>query len=106
MDNKTLSILSYITIFGWLIAFISGKEKADSLLRYHLKQSLGVAILSFILPTILGILISVTHIGILGIFVVLPLVLMIIGAINAANEVEKPLPLIGKIADDQFSFLG
>ncbi|WP_160139224.1 DUF4870 domain-containing protein [Chryseobacterium sp. c4a] len=106
MDNKTLSIVSYITIFGWLIAFISGKEKADNLLKYHLKQSLGVAILSFILPTILGILISVTHIGILGIFVVLPLVLMIIGAINAANEVEKPLPLIGKIADDQFSFLG
>ncbi len=106
MNNKTLSIVSYITIIGWLIAFISGKDKADSLLRYHLKQSLGVVILSFILPTILGILISVTHLGILGIIAILPLVLMIIGAINAANEVEKPLPLIGKIADDQFSFLG
>ena len=106
MNNKTLSIVSYITIIGWLIAFISGKDKADSLLRYHLKQSLGVVILSFILPTILGILISVTHLGILGIIAILPLVLMIIGAINAANEVEKPLPLIGKIADEQFSFLG
>lgn len=106
MDNKTLSIVSYITIIGWLIAFISGKDKADSLLRYHLKQSLAVVILSFILPTILGILISVTHLGILGIIAVLPLVLMIIGAINAANAVEKPLPLIGKIAEEQFSFIG
>ncbi|SDJ65414.1 DUF4870 domain-containing protein [Chryseobacterium jejuense] len=106
MDNKTLSIVSYITIIGWLIAFIAGKDKADSLLRYHLKQSLGAAILSFILPTILGILISVTHLGILGIIAILPLVLMIIGAINAANEVEKPLPLIGKIAEEQFSFIG
>ncbi|MBP2619372.1 DUF4870 domain-containing protein [Chryseobacterium jejuense] len=106
MDNKTLSIISYITIVGWLIAFIAGKDKPDRLLRYHLKQSLGVVILSFILPVILGILISVTHIGILGVIGILPLVLMIIGAINAANEVEKPLPLIGKIAEDQFSFIG
>ncbi|WP_045501995.1 DUF4870 domain-containing protein [Chryseobacterium sp. StRB126] len=105
MDNKTLSIVSYITIIGWLIAFISGKDKTDSLLRYHLKQSLGVVILSFILSTILGILISVTHLGILGIIAVLPLVLMIIGAINAANEVEKPLPLIGKMIEDKFSFI-
>lgn len=105
MDNKTLSIVSYITIVGWLVAFISGKDKADSLLRYHLKQSLGVAILSFILPTILGILISVTRLGILGILSVLPLILLIVGAINAANEVEKPLPLIGKLAEEQFSFI-
>ncbi|UHO37503.1 DUF4870 domain-containing protein [Chryseobacterium capnotolerans] len=106
MDNKTLSIISYITIIGWLISFISGKDKADSLLKYHLKQALGAVILSFILPVILGILISVTHIGMLGVLGVLPFVLMIIGAINAANEVEKPLPLIGKIAEEQFSFIG
>lgn len=105
MDNKTLSVVSYITIIGWLISFISGKEKADNFLRYHLKQSLGVGILSIILPTILGILISVTHIGLLGIINVLPLVLMIIGAINASNGVEKPLPFIGKMAEDQFSFI-
>ncbi|CAM2975228.1 hypothetical protein CHFL109739_10800 [Chryseobacterium flavum] len=40
MDNKTLSIISYITLFGWLISFVIGKEKANSLLKYHLKQSL------------------------------------------------------------------
>ncbi|MCS4304963.1 MULTISPECIES: DUF4870 domain-containing protein [unclassified Chryseobacterium] len=106
MDNKTLSIVSYITIIGWLISFVLGKEKPDSFLKYHLKQSLGAAILSLILPVILGILISVTHLGILGVIGLLPLVLMIIGAINAANEVEKPLPLIGKMVEDKFSFIG
>lgn len=106
MDNKTLSIVSYITIFGWLISFIVGKDKADRLLRYHLRQSLGLIIFSIILSIILRILISITHMGILNILGILPLVLIIIGAINAANEVEKPLPLIGKMVEDKFSFIG
>lgn len=105
MDNKTLSIVSYITIFGWLISFIAGKEKANGLLRYHLKQSLGLIIFSIILSVILRILLSVTQISVLGILGFIPLVLMIIGAINAANEVEKPLPLIGKMFEDKFSFI-
>jgi uncharacterized membrane protein len=106
MDNKTLSIVSYITIFGWLISFIVGKEKANGLLRYHLKQSLGLIIFSIILSVILRILISVTQMGVFNILGVLPLILIIIGAINAANEVEKPLPLIGKMVEDKFSFIG
>lgn len=106
MNNKTLSIVSYITVFGWLISFITGKEKADSLLKYHLKQSLGLVIFSIILSIALSVLLSLTHIGILGIFGFIPLILMVIGAINAANEVEKPLPLIGKMAEDTFSFIG
>ncbi|WP_336960982.1 DUF4870 domain-containing protein [Chryseobacterium contaminans] len=106
MDNKTLSIVSYITIVGWLISFIAGKEKAGSLLKYHLKQSLGLIIFSIILSVVLRILLSVTHLGILSILGFIPLVLMIIGAINAANEVEKPLPLIGKMVEDKFSFIG
>lgn len=106
MDNKTLSIVSYITIFGWLISFIMGKDKPNGLLRYHLKQSLGLVICSIILSIILNVLIMVTHIGILGILGFLPLVLAIIGIINAANEVEKPLPLIGKMFEDKFAFIG
>ena len=48
MDNKTLSIVSYITIIGWIIAFVIGKDKADDLLKFHLKQGLGLVIFSFI----------------------------------------------------------
>ncbi|BFO66554.1 DUF4870 domain-containing protein [Chryseobacterium sp. S0630] len=106
MDNKTLSIVSYITLFGWLISFIIGKEKSNKLLKYHLKQSLGLIIFSVILSIILNIILMVTKIGILGIFGFIPLVLMIIGIINAANDVEKPLPLIGKMFEDKFSFIG
>ncbi|PWW19540.1 MULTISPECIES: import component protein [unclassified Chryseobacterium] len=105
MDNKTLSIVSYITLFGWLISFFIGKEKSNSLLKYHLKQSLGLILFSIFLSVILNIVLMVTKIGILGILGLIPLVLMIIGIINAANDVEKPLPLIGKMFEDKFSFI-
>jgi uncharacterized membrane protein len=82
------------------------KEKAGNLLKYHLKQSLGLIIFSILLSVVLRVLLSVTHLGILSILGFIPLILMIIGAINAANEVEKPLPLIGKMVEDKFSFIG
>ncbi|HCM34344.1 DUF4870 domain-containing protein [Chryseobacterium sp.] len=106
MDNKTLSIVSYITVFGWLVSFILGKEKPNSLLKYHLKQSLGLVIFSIALSIIINILFIVTSLGILGILGFLPLILAIVGIINAANEVEKPLPIIGKMFEDKFSFIG
>ncbi|SEH39767.1 import component protein [Chryseobacterium culicis] len=106
MDNKTLSIVSYITLLGWLISFVIGKEKSNSLLKYHLKQSLGLIIFSIVLSIILNVLMLVTKIGMLGIVGFIPLILMIIGIINAANDVEKPLPIIGKMFEDKFSFIG
>ena len=36
MDNKTLSIVSYISIIGWVIAYVVGKDKADDLLKNHI----------------------------------------------------------------------
>ncbi|AZB01634.1 DUF4870 domain-containing protein [Chryseobacterium joostei] len=106
MDNKTLSIVSYITVFGWLVSFILGKEKPNSLLKYHLKQSLGLVIFSIALSIIINILFIVTNLEILGILGFLPLILAIVGIINAANEIEKPLPIIGKMFEDKFSFIG
>ena len=104
MDNKTLSIVSYITIIGWLIAYFVGKDKADSLLKYHLRQSLGLAIFGIIL-NIFTITISFSGgivINILGIFL---FILMIIGIINAANKEMKPLPVIGKWMESMFNFI-
>lgn len=106
MNNKTLSIVSYITPIGWLVSFFTGKENADSLLKYHLRQSFGLLIFSIILSIILNILMSITSMYFLGYISIINLVLMIIGIINAANEVEKPLPIIGKMLEDKFSFIG
>ena len=106
MDNKTLSIVSYLTFVGWLISYFSGKDTADDNLKYHLRQSLGLVICTILLSVVLNILIMITHLTILSIVGFAPLVLIIIGAINAANEVKKPLPVIGKMFEDKFSFVG
>lgn len=109
MNNKTLSIISYISIIGWLVSYFSYKDKTpkSALVNYHLKQSLGVAVLgilfsiivnvvAMIVPSIAGIL-SLASIGIL--------VLWIFGIINAINEAEKPVPLVGSLFVDKFNFI-
>ncbi|MCL2345114.1 MAG: hypothetical protein FWC58_04590 [Desulfobulbus sp.] len=103
MDNKTFSIVSYITIFGWLIAFLAGKEKADDLLKYHLKQSLGLGLTSILFSMALSILIHIMpFLAFLSSFSLLFLVLAVVGIINAANEEKKPLPVIGGMFENAF----
>jgi uncharacterized membrane protein len=107
MNNKTLSIISYITIIGWLVAYLIGKDKADALLKYHLRQSLGLAIVNIIfsvaLTIIAGMVPSLSFLGLIGyVFIVL----WIMGIINAANGALKPVPLIGKMFEDKSSFVG
>ncbi|MBC9933133.1 DUF4870 domain-containing protein [Chitinophaga qingshengii] len=107
MNNKTLSIVSYITLIGWLIAYFSGKEKADDLLKYHLRQSLGLviigAIVGILLNVVLWIIPALSFLTYIGLVI---LALMIIGMINAANEAKKPLPVIGGLFEDKFAFIG
>lgn len=106
MNNKVLSIVSYISLIGWLIAFFVGKEKADDLLRYHLKQSLGLVIVSIIFQIIITIVLSIIpSLAVIGYIGYVFLILMIIGIINAANEKKKPLPIIGNWAANSFAFL-
>lgn len=104
MDNKTISIISYITIIGWLIAYLVGKDKLDAFSKYHLRQSLGLAIIGVILSIIP---ISAFFLGmIINLVGLLLLVLFIIGIINAVNGQMKPLPVIGKYFEDKFDFIG
>ncbi|AWK06170.1 import component protein [Flavobacterium crocinum] len=108
MNNKTLSILSYITIIGWIVAFVKSKDltpKSD-LVSYHLKQGFGIFLVSLVINIALSIVVSIvpalyflSYVG----YVIL--ILWIFGIINAANEQKKPIPVIGKIFEDKFSFI-
>lgn len=108
MNNKSLSIISYITILGWLIALFVDKENADDLRKHHLRQALGLFITMFVLAFILGTLIALLKLpGLLyTAFQILYLVLLILGIINTVNAAKKPLPIIGKIFEHKFSFIG
>ncbi|QNK64752.1 DUF4870 domain-containing protein [Pedobacter sp. PAMC26386] len=108
MSNKTLSILSYITIIGWVIAYIKHKEAVphSSLVRYHLKQGFGMFLLAIAVNIVLTILVSIIP-SLSGLaFVGFALfILNILGIVNAANQEEKPVPLVGKLFEDKFDFI-
>ena len=109
MDKKTLSIISYITIIGWVIAYLQYNklENKDSLTKFHLKQSLGIGILGIVVSivlTIIGMVIP-TLASILSLANLAIVVLWVLGIINANNEQETPVPVVGGIFTDMFDFI-
>jgi uncharacterized membrane protein len=107
MNNKTLAIVSYITIIGWLVSFFSSKAPRNPLVKYHLKQSFGLWITAIIYNVIIQILAAIVPalVLILSLVSLVFLILLIIGAINASKEKETPLPLIGKLFENKFGFI-
>jgi uncharacterized membrane protein len=109
MDKKMISIISYITIIGWVIAYMSynGNAEKSSLAKFHLKQSLGLGILGIVLAIVLQVIAVVvpTLAGILSLANLALIVLWVIGIMNANNEEEKPLPVVGAMFQDKFDFI-
>ncbi|MDR2271874.1 MAG: DUF4870 domain-containing protein [Sphingobacterium sp.] len=106
MISKVQSILSYIGIL-WLLAFFAGKEQGDDFSRYNLKQGLGLWIAATLLNLAGGLVIYLIltldiPVGKLSLLV---FIIMIIGIINTANEVKKPLLLVDEIIEDKFDFI-
>lgn len=116
MDKKTLSIVSYLTIIGWLVSYFiyKGQEK-NTLASYHLRQAFGLGITSVIYGILVNILVTIFVMisislasvvsMILSLISLLFLVLLVIGILNANKEEEKPLPIIGKYFEGKFNFI-
>lgn len=107
MDKKTASLVSYITIIGWLVAFFTSATPREPLLKYHLKQSFGMFVLAIIYSVIINIVASLVPAiaMILSLTSLVFFIFMILGAINAYNEKEIPLPIIGKMFENKFNFI-
>ena len=107
-QNKGMAILAYILFF---IPLLAGAHKTSEFVKYHTNQGIvltifyiGYAIVSGILTAILtALLIASGSYGllaligtILGLLWFVPLILCIIGIVNAVQGKMKPLPIIGK----------
>lgn len=107
-EDRTLAWLSYITIFGWIIAFLlyTNDGRSNSLVRFHLRQSLGITltgmVVSFITPLIMWFPLSRLILGLIGLLIV---ILWLIGLISAVSGEKKPLPFIGEWYDKILSFV-
>lgn len=84
MDKKTTAIVGYLTIIGLIVALVAGDREGA---KFHLNQSLVI--------WLFGLLGAIPLLGwIWSIFI---FVCWVIGFINAINDTEKPVPLIGNI---------
>ena len=99
-NEKLCAILSYLLI-GIIWFFIDEKIKKSNYVKFHVKQGLVLLIADLIVMVLAGI-------PIIGWFAapilyLLILIGVIIGIINAANNTQNQLPLIGYLAE-KFNF--
>jgi uncharacterized membrane protein len=108
MKNKTMAIVAYITIIGWVVSYLEFKKTTEKskLVNYHLGQALGIMITSVILSIVSSIILAIIPAlgSIFYLIFLFPIVLLLLGIITASNEVEKPVPVIGKIFEGKFNF--
>lgn len=94
-DPKTVAIISYITIFGWIIALILNKPKSE-FATFHLRQMLGLLLFALV-----GSFIPFVNV-IVGLFV---LVLWVMGLLSAVQGEMKPVPFVGDKFQEWFRSL-
>lgn len=108
MHKKTISVISYITIIGWIIAYREYEKGAkSSLAKFHLEQSFGLAVIVVVSNIIMMIpvffdsffilLLIINNMGLV--------ILWIAGLISAYHGVRLPLPFIGFYFKDKFRFI-
>ena len=105
MDGKTISIISYFTWIGWIIAFVMYNSNKSQLAAFHIRQSLALMILGIIVYIVQIMLIFIPFLG-WAIAVLLWIglvVLWVMGLLAAINSEEKPMPVIGTMAQNIFS---
>jgi len=97
-EDKTVAILSYLTIIGFVIALVLHNGRKTRLGAFHLRQSLGLIIASIVLIPVGMILAFIPVLGWLA-DIALWLGLLafwLIGLLSAINGTEKPVPVLGE----------
>lgn len=99
--GKTVAVLSYCTLIGWVIAIILHQNDKTKFGAYHLRQGLGAMIVIFGLAVVASILaMFMFRLWLIMRLVQLTgLAFLVIGLINAVNGKSKPLPVIGEMSD-------
>jgi len=102
-EGKNIAIISYITWIGTIIAFFMNNDKKNSFAAFHIRQMIGLSLLSIALSIIL----RFADLGFIGSAIGLfPFVLWIIGFIGVVQGQEKSVPLLGDLFQDWFKGIG
>lgn len=100
--GKTTAIIAYLTLIGWIIAFVMNNNEKNDLASFHIRQMLGIMLVGFAISAA----ISITGIGMLTILHLGTFVLWIMGIIGAFQEEKKPVPVLGAQFQEWFKGIG
>lgn len=92
-EDKTVAILSYVTILGFIVAIVMYQSHKTQLGAFHLRQTLGLVVTG-----LLGGIVAVVPIlgWIVWFFVAIGLlVLWFLGLLSAIRGDMRPVPLLG-----------
>ena len=97
-EDRTVAILSYLTLIGFIIALVLHSSKKTALGSYHLRQTLGLIITALALSVAGVVLMFIPVIGWLAVMAawIGLLVLVIMGLVAAASGQQKPVPVLGE----------
>lgn len=102
-EGKTIAIISYITWIGTLIAFIMNNEKKNPFAAFHIRQMIGLSILSIVNAFVIR---SFAGSYFTWAIDILLFVCWIIGFIGAIQGEEKKIPLLGDQFQEWFKGIG
>ncbi|MGC4070974.1 MAG: hypothetical protein QM760_00325 [Nibricoccus sp.] len=99
-EDKTVAILSYLTLIGFIVAIVIHGNNKTRLGAYHLRQSLGLIIACLALFPV-GFVSGLVHIpvlsALLGFVIWVGLIAFwAVGLIAAVNGQQKPVPVLGE----------
>lgn len=97
-EDRTVAILSYITLIGFIVAVVIHSGKKTALGAYHLRQTLGLLISAVVMWMGAIVLAFIPILGPLTVMVIWLgfFVLWLLGLIAAINGQQKPMPVLGE----------
>lgn len=104
-EDRTVAILSYLTIIGFIVALVLHMNKKTALGSYHLRQCLGLIITAIALSVVGLVLVFIPILGWLTLMAcwVGFLVLWVMGLVAAVNGQQKPMPVVGEYYQKWFA---
>jgi uncharacterized membrane protein len=106
-NGKMIGIIAYLTLIGWIIAFVMHSNNKTELGAFHIRQMLGIVIVGFALYICNIVLDRVIGTAILGwVIQIAMFVFWLLGFMGALQGEKKPVPLLGEQFQDWFKGIG
>ncbi len=100
-EDKTVAIIAYLTIIGFVVAAILYGNNKTQLGAFHLRQALGFVVLGFC--SIVFIIIPIIGWILLPFYGLAIFVLWIIALLGAVQGEMKPIPVVGPLFQQWFA---